>query len=126
MFIRYILLLAFVALLVGCATGKSTSHYVYPYGSGYAAPTQEAKTATKEQVEMLIQQSESTVQQIPVGYEWRFTGRHIKDAKKLVEGGKYEAAYLRASRALFEAETALQQAHKSQKMWPQFVVESPS
>ena len=50
-------------------------------------------------------------------FEWRFTGKHIKDARTALESGDLETARKKAERALFEAERAIEQAEISETTW---------
>lgn len=124
MFLRVALPFFLMLLVTSCSntgTMSSSSSYTYPLGVGYKIP-ENASTATKEEVDARIQGAEKIVATIPIGYEWRFTGKYIKDAKALAAKGNYSDAYVTASRALFEAETAKQQSIVSQQKWPDFVV----
>ena len=112
-------LVSLAFLLTACNATKSGGGYTYPYGQGFSV---DETKASKESTHALIEQAKATVKKIPVSFEWRFTGQRIKNAAALLESGSIKPAYVEASRALFEAESALQQSDISNDQWQGFVV----
>ena len=70
------------------------------------------------EVEALIAKAEAARRQAAeLEYEWRFTGKRIKEAKAALESGDLETAREKAERALFEGERAIEQAAISAATW---------
>jgi len=78
-----------------------------------------AQAATESEVKELIDRAETARQKASeLEYEWRFTAKHIKEAKEHLEKGELDDAMRLAERALFEAEAAVEQHAISQQTWP--------
>ena len=74
--------------------------------------------ADSDEVAALIEQADAARKRAAEAeFEWRFTGKHIKDARKALESGDLETAHKKAERALFEAERAIEQAEISETTW---------
>lgn len=77
-----------------------------------------AGASTAADVEATLERAEAERKKAAaVEYEWRFTGKHIKDARKLLSEGKVEEAMGLAERALFEAEAANEQHKIAEQVW---------
>ena len=63
------------------------------YGLGYdAASVKNMESLTKSAVKTRIQKAKSTLKQVPEGFAWRFTKKHIKGAERLLKKSKLKKA----------------------------------
>ena len=85
------------------------------------APVQLAHVAqaqSADEVAALIAEAEKLrTRAAELEYEWRFTGKRIKEAKTALKNGDLQTALAKAERAKFEAERAIEQAAISEKTW---------
>ena len=97
-------------------TGKTKAAALCFAALAFAAAP--ALAVDKSEVEALIAKAEAARQQAAeLEYEWRFTGKRIKEAKAALEAGDLETAREKAERALFEGERAIEQAGISAGTW---------
>lgn len=74
--------------------------------------------AESDDIAALIEQAETARQRAAeLEYEWRFTGKHIKEAREALAANDLTTARAKAERALFEAERAIEQAAISESVW---------
>ena len=77
-----------------------------------AAPPSADETAA------LIEQAEAArARAAAMEYEWRFTAKHIKEAKEKLAAGDLQAAFDLAARAKREGELAVEQAQTAAQVW---------
>ena len=83
-----------------------------------AALSAPAWGADADEVAALIEKAEAARQRAAeLEFEWRFTGKRIKEARKALESGNLDMAREKAERAMFEAERAIEQAAISESTW---------
>lgn len=74
--------------------------------------------ANPDEVAALIERAESARKRAAeLEFEWRFTGKRIKEAQAALDSGDLQTARTKAERALFEAERAIEQAAISETTW---------
>ena len=83
-----------------------------------AALTVPVRGAEADEVAALIEQAETARQRAAeLEFEWRFTAKRVKEARKALEDGELATARQKAERALFEAERAIEQAAIAKDTW---------
>ena len=74
--------------------------------------------ADADEIAALIDRAEAARQRAAeLEYEWRFTGKRVKEAQTALAAGDLQTAREKAERALFEAERAIEQAAISEANW---------
>jgi len=111
-------LLAAAILAAGCASNSTAPSAA---AQPQAAPEKAAQTHTAEQANTAIAAAEkSAAAAAAVDYEWRDTGKLIKEAKEAAAGGDFDKAVKLATKADQQGELAVKQeaieAAKMKKM----------
>ena len=101
--ISYIVAVMGAGLLVACA-GNTVAADEKSFDAAYEA----AEAARKEAAS--------------VNYEWRDTGKMLKQAKKAADKGDYETAEKLANKAKMQGEMAVAQAKEQEQLWQSAVV----
>ena len=73
--------------------------------------------ATAAEINAVIAESKTLRQQIPAGFEWRFTGKRLKEAEELLQAGKLDEAEVVAFRVRREVQLAIEQAKTAETVW---------
>ena len=77
-----------------------------------------ASEPTKESVAALIAEAEAVRQRAAEAeFEWRFTGKYIKEAKEKLAADDIKGAHALASRAKREGELAVEQSETASRVW---------
>lgn len=83
----------------------------------FALPGTVALAATGAEITAVIDESKTLRQNIPPGFEWRFTGERLKKAEELLAAGKLDEAEAMAFRVRREIQLAIEQAQTAEIVW---------
>lgn len=100
--LSYIVVVMGASLLVACA--------------GNTVPDEKSFNASYEAADAARKKAAS------MNYEWRDTGKILKQAKKAADKGDYQTAEKLANKARMQGEMAVAQAKEQEQLWQSAVV----